>query len=141
MAWEIKVVGDISRTDPVESANVIREVLREEVPRVIRELGGKIGDRAMQAEGGSAGKKWSEITGRKRRGPRVVVDVKEQGVTEDVRAHLVKCLDPTEGEVRVRNITHRRRNFVVEVHLETDLEKLRRIERIRKAGFEVNGEP
>lgn len=36
----------------------------------------------MQEERG--GEKWSEVVGKRKRGPRVVIDVKEKGVNENV---------------------------------------------------------
>lgn len=53
----------------------------------------------------------------------------------------MKCLDPKEGEVRIRNIRRQGKNFVLEVDSEKDLAELKKNEKIKEAGFKVNGEP
>lgn len=133
----VRVVGEINRMDPGSNVNVMREVWREEVPKALVGVRSRVGD-DTRLTGGT--EKWSEVVGRRKRGPRVVIEVKEMGEKENVREELIKCLDPMVGEVRVRNI-RRQGNFVVEVHSSEDLEKLWKSEGVRKAGCEENGEP
>lgn len=132
VAEGMRVVGVINRMDPGLNVNIIGEVLREEVPKAL----GCVGREGSEDR---AEEKWSEVVGRRKRGPRVIV-VKEKGGNENVRQELVKCLDPKEGEVRVRNIRRQGRNFVVEVHSEKDLLELEKSVKVREAGFEANGE-
>lgn len=83
------------------SVREFREVLREEVPRAIENSSKDGGSRGRAA---GRGERWSEVVGSRKRGPRVVINVKDKGEKEDVRQELIKCLDPKEREVRVRNI-------------------------------------
>lgn len=99
---EVKsLVGEIEgklakQAEPGPSVREFREVLWEEVPKAI-EKSSKEGGSAGGAVGVGGGDRWSEVVGRRKRGPRVVIDVKEKGEKEDVRQELVKCLDPKEG--------------------------------------------
>lgn len=86
---------------------------------------------------------WSEVVkrGKKKRGPLVVIERTEKVGVREAREELVRCLDPTDGDIRVRSIRRQGRNFVLEVHDEDDLGRLREIKRFEEVGFKVDGEP
>lgn len=116
MVSEMRLLGHINRIDLGSSENVIRQVLREEVSQALEEIEKKKGDGALQASGAD---KWSKVVGRRKRGPRVVID--DQGANENVREELLKCLYLKAGQVSVRNIRRQAKNFLVEIHSDKDL--------------------
>lgn len=86
---------------------------------------------------------WSEVVkrGKKERGPMVVIERTEKVGVKEAREELVKCLDPTDGDIRIRSIRKQGRSFVVEVHDDADLGKLRELKMIGEVSFKVDGEP
>ena len=87
---------------------------------------------------------WVEVVkkgrGRRSGGPRVVIEFPKEGERKK-RSDLIECLDKKGGEVRVKSIRRQGKNMVVEVHSEEDIGKLRESEKIKAAGFKVDGKP
>ncbi|XP_073999783.1 uncharacterized protein [Rhodnius prolixus] len=133
--------GGVEVNQLVKGMDEVRKKVDELVVEGVRVRGGDQVE-AMDVEG-SEKMGWSEVVkkGKKKRGPMVVIESSEKVGRREAREELIKCLDPKEGEIRVKSFRRQGRDFVLEVHDEGDLVKLRGLPKIEEAGFRVDGEP
>jgi hypothetical protein len=93
---------------------------------------------------GEVGGSWAEVARRPRRKKAERTMVVVQPPSEGDRGHLRKVLggllDRKSGEVRVKGLRSQGRNFVLEVHDRSDVDKLKSLG-LEGKGFKVNGEP
>lgn len=85
---------------------------------------------------------FAQVTRRRRKkGPSVVLEGPGGEGREITREQVVKCLDPKKGEVRVRGLRRMGKDFVIEVHGEDDVERLRGNVALGEIGVKVDGAP
>lgn len=127
---EIKLKGASVNVEGVEKK-------MEELTRVVVERVAERVPEAMEVEEVGS---WATVAKRRsgrRRGPQVVVEAPKEKRRED----LVKCLNPKQGEVRVRGMRRQGKDYVLEVEAEEDIERLRVNEALKEEGFKVDGVP
>jgi hypothetical protein len=132
-------VGKGSET--MEIMNVQLNKVAEEMGEVRKEINRNNLVQPMEVDG-EENKNWAEVTKRtkKKRGAMVVVQTPkgvERGKSREV---LGNCLNTKSGEIRVKAIRNQGKDFVMEVHDNSDIDKLRALG-LEEKGFVVDGEP
>lgn len=81
---------------------------------------------------------WSQVVRRKlRRGPQAVIEPPAKLAVGEAREKLTGCLNPRDGNIRVKAIRKVGNKFIVEVHDQKDLDMLKASSGFGKAGFKV----